>query len=92
LGLQELALLFLCRGEEDPQLNQELLDLFPDRFDLCAEFKRLYVYRHRLASSLDPVQFASSRKFGAYADLRIAACDRGLARDPTRASCEMELG
>ena len=43
-GLSNLALQFLRDGVDDPRLNRELLELFPHRFDLCAEFKRLFVY------------------------------------------------
>ena len=43
-GLSNLALQFLRDGVDDPRLNRELLELFPHRFELCAEFKRLFVY------------------------------------------------
>jgi hypothetical protein len=42
--LINLALQFLRDGVDDPRLNRELLELFPHRFDSCAEFKRLFVY------------------------------------------------
>ena len=43
-GPRDLALPYLSRGEEDPQLNGELLELFSNQFDMCAEFKKLNIY------------------------------------------------
>src|SRR5271169_5654463 len=54
-GLSDLALQFLQDGVDDPSLNRELVELFPHRFDLCAEFKRLFVYD----CSLSPAQIAA---------------------------------
>ena len=37
---------FLATNVEDFELGHNLLTLFSGRFDLCLEFKRLYVYGH----------------------------------------------
>ena len=42
--LLKFALRFLNDGIESPELNQKLLEAFCYDFELCADFKRMYVY------------------------------------------------
>lgn len=44
MTLEVLAHQFLVKDIDDPELNATLLQLLQGRFDLCAEFKKLYVY------------------------------------------------
>ena len=74
-GLSALVLWFFAEGIENSSVNQQLRDLFPDRLDLCAEFKRLYIYDCYIDT--DPVGtrwFFSSR----FDELKTAVKNRGL--------------
>ena len=42
--LLKFAFTFLNDGIESPELNQKLLETFCYDFELCADFKRMYVY------------------------------------------------
>src|SRR5271169_3202391 len=67
LGLRDLALQFLRDGVDDARLNRELLELFPHRFDLCAEFKNLFVYGCSLhQSELEPGELEAILEQGKY--------------------------
>lgn len=39
-----IAKRFIAKDLEDPDLNRELLELLSQKFELCTEFKRIYVY------------------------------------------------
>ena len=80
MGLINLALQFLRDGVDDPRLNRELLELFPHRFDLCAEFKRLFVYD----CCLSPTQIAAGLGDGSSRSyMRL----RGAITEPYDESC-----
>ena len=68
--MRDLALRFLRDGVDDPRLNRELLELFPHRFDLCAEFKNLYVYGCSLNPTLSPAELDGILAGGWYSKLR----------------------
>src|SRR5271170_4166664 len=74
LGLRDLALQFLRDGVGDPRLNRELLELFPHRFDLCAEFKKLFVYDCSLSQAEIASRVGDSGLNG-YARLRRAVTE-----------------
>ena len=71
-GLSSLALHFLRDGVDDPRLNRELLELFPHRFDLCAEFKRLFVYDCSMSQAQIAAEIGDGRD---YARLRRAVTE-----------------
>lgn len=52
---------FLVKNVDDLELGQNLLTLLSGRFDLCVEFKRLYVYDHfsEVATTLKKDQILS---------------------------------
>ena len=68
--LNHLAKQFLVEDVDHPELNRNLLDRLGQRFYLCDEFKRIYVYaqtlsdedRERLKRQLPNVEGASSEQ------------------------------
>ena len=75
--LAELSERFLAEGIDDPTLNHALLEALCGDFDLCGEFKRLFVYiavnrysEKRLEKVDDlPAWALNSRKFHMYLPL-----------------------
>ena len=84
--------LFFLEGIDNSKVNQRLLELFPDRFDLCAEFKRLYIYGHEVRPAFRHIllnlDLSACRS---YLILKLAVKDRGLRSDPANAICEEDL-
>jgi hypothetical protein len=46
LAINDLIHQFRANDIDDPELNRKLLDTLCQRFDLCADFKKLYLYSH----------------------------------------------
>jgi hypothetical protein len=86
-ALAELITWFFRDGIENPRANQQLLNLFPDRFDLCADFKRLYIYKCKFNGNPGSDDYPNDFLREAEKVVR----ERGLPSDIDRASCVEHL-
>jgi hypothetical protein len=64
--LRELASEYLAGDIDDPELDLALANLLSPRFDLCAEFKRLYVYERVSAGPSPEPLFPENRRILLY--------------------------
>jgi hypothetical protein len=87
-GLKTLALLFLLKDINDPTLNRNLLNVFQSDFELCADFKKLYVYGQKLAKEMDYDAVANCRNYRKLLEFGSA---NGLYMESEYVSCEADL-
>ena len=73
---------------DDPILNRSLLMLFCERFELCVDFKNLYVYRHKLSYEMEVGKTLEQPEYQKL--MRIAEAN-GLCLDMTHVNCENDF-